>query len=120
MAPAHGSRWTVTPVLVSALRAPTHLGAGMPVTEDLLSRWTRTPSSWQTASQTSMGNRCSSSLTHTEHRMQVTTLTKAECVRRARNLNQQAVAYRSCGKQGWALSLIQQRKRYMAAARLLA
>lgn len=52
--------------------------------------------------------------------MKPATLTKAECVRRARNLNQQAVAYRSCGKRGWARSLIQHRKRYMAAARLLA
>jgi len=42
--------------------------------------------------------------------MKPTTLTKAECVRRARNLNHQALAYRSCGK----------RKQYMAAARLFA
>lgn len=52
--------------------------------------------------------------------MKPTTLTRTECVRRARNLNQQAVAYRSCGKRAWARSLFQQRKRYMAAARLLA
>lgn len=52
--------------------------------------------------------------------MKPTTLTKSECVRRARNLNQQALAYRSCGKSKWARELVQKRKQYMAAARLFA
>jgi hypothetical protein len=52
--------------------------------------------------------------------MKPTSLTKAECVRRARNLNQQAQAYRSCGKRKWARDLVQKRKQYMAAARLFA
>lgn len=50
--------------------------------------------------------------------MRPTTLTKAECVRRARNLNQQALACRSCGKIKWARELVRKRKQYMAAARL--
>ena len=33
--------------------------------------------------------------------MKPTTLTKAECVRRARNLNQQAVSYREGGHKKW-------------------
>lgn len=52
--------------------------------------------------------------------MKPTTLTKSECVRRARNLNQQALAYRSCGQSTWARALAQKRKQYMAAARLFA
>lgn len=52
--------------------------------------------------------------------MKPITLTKAECVRRARNLNQQALAYRSCGKKTWARELVEKRKQYMAAARLFA
>ena len=48
------------------------------------------------------------------------TLTKAECVRRARNLNQQGVSYRSSGKKAWARDLFQKRRQYMAAARLFA
>lgn len=52
--------------------------------------------------------------------MKPTTLTKSECVRRARNLNQQAVAYRSVGKLKWARELDMKRKQYMSAARLLA
>lgn len=47
-------------------------------------------------------------------------LTKSECVRRARNLNQQAVIYRQCGKREWALELIAKRRKYMSAARLFA
>lgn len=43
---------------------------------------------------------------------------RIECVRRARNLNQQAVAYRTCGRNVQANKLVQQRKQYMAAARL--
>jgi len=52
--------------------------------------------------------------------MKPTVLTKSECVRRARNLNQQAVSYRLGGKPKWARELIQKRKQYMAAARLFA
>jgi len=52
--------------------------------------------------------------------MKPTTLTKSECVRRARNLNQQALAYRACGKTKWARELVKARKGYMAAARLFA
>jgi hypothetical protein len=52
--------------------------------------------------------------------MKPTTLTKAHCVRRARNLNQQAIAYRLCGKLKWARDLVKKRKQYMAAARLFA
>ena len=47
-------------------------------------------------------------------------LTKSDCVRRARNLNQQAIAYRLCGLRSSAQELIQKRNRYMAAARLFA
>lgn len=50
--------------------------------------------------------------------MKQTTLTKRECVRRARNLNQQAVAYRQSGKTKWARELVKMRKQYMATARL--
>ncbi len=52
--------------------------------------------------------------------MKSVTLTKSECVRRARNLNQQAIAYRVGGKQSWACELVKKRKQYMAAARLFA
>ena len=52
--------------------------------------------------------------------MKPTTLTKRECVRRARNLNQQAVSYRLGGQMKWARELVQKRKQYMAAARLFA
>lgn len=52
--------------------------------------------------------------------MKPTTLTKADCVRRARNLNQQAIAYRSAGKSRWVRELVRKRKQYMAAARLFA
>jgi len=52
--------------------------------------------------------------------MKPTTLTKSECVRRARNLNQQAIAYRSCGKTKWAREMVRKRTQYMAAARLFA
>lgn len=52
--------------------------------------------------------------------MKPTTLTKSECVRRARNLNHQAIAYRDCGKPAWAREVAQKRSQYMVAARLLA
>ena len=52
--------------------------------------------------------------------MKPTTLTKSECVRHARNLNQQAVSYRQAGQTKWAPELLQKRKQYMAAARLFA
>lgn len=52
--------------------------------------------------------------------MKPTYLSKAECVRRARNLNQQALVYRACGKHAWARELVHKRKQYMAAARLFA
>ena len=52
--------------------------------------------------------------------MKPTILTKADCVRRARNLNQQAIAWRSCGKKQWAREAIAKRKDYMRAARLFA
>lgn len=52
--------------------------------------------------------------------MKPTTLTKSECVRRARNLNQQAIAYRSTGATLWATNLFKKRDQYMNAARLFA
>lgn len=52
--------------------------------------------------------------------MKPTVLTKKECVRRARTLNQQAISYRIAGKKKWARELVQKRKQYMAAARLFA
>lgn len=56
-----------------------------------------------------------------EHRSLLpTVLTKPDCVRRARNLNQQAVAYDNCGKPNWAKMLRAKRDRYMSAARLMA
>ena len=55
-----------------------------------------------------------------EQDMKPTTLTKPECVRRARNLNHQAVAYRLGGKTKWAQELVEKRKQYMAATRLFA
>jgi len=47
-------------------------------------------------------------------------LTKSECVRRARNLNQQALAWASSGKRQWAREARQKRDHYMQAARLFA
>ncbi len=44
-------------------------------------------------------------------------LTKSECVRRARNLNQQAIAYKACGRIEWYKRLMENRKKYMSAAR---
>jgi hypothetical protein len=52
--------------------------------------------------------------------MKPTSLTKSDCVRRARNLNQQAIAYRLCGKKTLARELVQKRKQYITAARLFA
>lgn len=52
--------------------------------------------------------------------MKPSNLTKSECVRRARNLNQQAIAYRQCGKHRWSRELMQKRRQYIAAARLFA
>lgn len=52
--------------------------------------------------------------------MKPTTLTKSECVRRVRNLNQQAVSNRLGGQMKWARELVQKRKQCMAAARLFA
>lgn len=52
--------------------------------------------------------------------MKPSTLTKPDCVRRARNLNQQAIAYRECGQARWARNLFRKRDQYMAAARLFA
>lgn len=52
--------------------------------------------------------------------MKPTTLTKSECVRRARNLNQQAVSYRLSGQEGRYRDLMQKREHYMIAARLFA
>lgn len=52
--------------------------------------------------------------------MKPTILTKEECVRRARNLNQQAIAYRMCGMGKWANELFRMRGKYMMAARLFA
>ncbi len=48
------------------------------------------------------------------------TLTKSECVRRARNLNQQAITWRECGKKEWAREAFAKRRQYMQAARLFA
>ena len=47
-------------------------------------------------------------------------LTKSECVRRARNINQQAITWRACGKKAWARDAFKKRDHYMSAARLFA
>lgn len=52
--------------------------------------------------------------------MKPTTLTKSECVRRARNLNQQALAWAESGKRQWAKDARLKRDQYMQAARLFA
>lgn len=52
--------------------------------------------------------------------MKAVTLTKSECVRRARNLNQQAIAYKACGRTAWYKQLVLKREQYMSAARLFA
>lgn len=45
---------------------------------------------------------------------------RSECVRRARNLNQQAVSYRLGGQKKRANELTKRRDQYMSAARLFA
>ncbi len=45
---------------------------------------------------------------------------RSECVRRARNLNQQAISYRLGGQKKRADELTMRRDQYMSAARLFA
>lgn len=52
--------------------------------------------------------------------MKPATLTKADCVERARNLSSQAIAWDACGKRKWAKDARKKRDFYMKVARLFA